>query len=99
MNATVSKPAGVTPKVPIGAAEGGSAARAVPVPDLEAIYRRHLGMIFRICSRYCKDKEEAEDLTQEAFMRIDKRVGGHFKLCQVWALQNRPPQCGEMYAT
>jgi hypothetical protein len=23
-------------------------------------------------------------------------VGGQFKLGQVWALQNRPPQCGEI---
>lgn len=29
-------------------------------------------MIFRICSRYCKDREEAEDLTQDAFVKIDK---------------------------
>ena len=24
------------------------------------------------------------------------RVGGQFKIDQVWALQNRPPQCGEI---
>ncbi len=26
-------------------------------------------------------------------------VAGHLKIDQVWALQNRPPQCGEIYAT
>jgi RNA polymerase sigma-70 factor (ECF subfamily) len=44
-------------------------------PTLEAIYHRHLNMIFRICSRYCKDREEAEDLTQDVFIRIDKNLG------------------------
>jgi RNA polymerase sigma factor (sigma-70 family) len=44
------------------------------IPTLETIYRRHLDMIFRICSRYCKDREEAEDLTQDTFIKIDKHL-------------------------
>lgn len=28
-------------------------------------------MVFRVCLRYAKDREEAEDLTQEVFLRID----------------------------
>jgi RNA polymerase sigma-70 factor (ECF subfamily) len=42
------------------------------LPTLEEIYRKHLGTVFRICSRYCRDKEEAEDLTQETFLRLDR---------------------------
>lgn len=41
------------------------------MPTLEELYRSHLDMIFRICSRYTRDREEAEDLTQETFLRID----------------------------
>lgn len=41
-------------------------------PTLETIYRRYLDMIFRICSRYCKDRDEAEDLTQDTFIKIDR---------------------------
>jgi RNA polymerase sigma factor (sigma-70 family) len=44
------------------------------IPTLESIYCRHLNMIFRICSRYCKDKEEAEDLAQDTFIKIDKHL-------------------------
>jgi RNA polymerase sigma factor (sigma-70 family) len=44
------------------------------MPDLEEIHGRYLNMIFRICSRYCKDREEAEDLTQDAFIRIDGKL-------------------------
>lgn len=44
------------------------------MPTLEQLYRSHLDMIFRICSRYAKDREEAEDLTQETFLRIDKHL-------------------------
>ena len=46
-------------------------------PTLEAIYHRHLNIIFRICSRYCRDREEAEDLTQDVFVRIDKNLGSY----------------------
>lgn len=42
------------------------------IPTLESIYHRHLDMIFRICSRYCKNREEAEDLTQDTFIKIEK---------------------------
>ncbi len=44
------------------------------MPTLEELYRSHLDMIFRICSRYTRDREEAEDLTQETFLRIDKNL-------------------------
>jgi transposase-like protein len=27
---------------------------------------------------------------------VTELVGGQFKIDQVWALQNRPPQCGEI---
>ncbi|HKP98301.1 MAG TPA: sigma-70 family RNA polymerase sigma factor [Fibrobacteria bacterium] len=45
-------------------------------PDLEEIYRSYVNMVFRICSRYCKDREEAEDLAQESFLRIEKGLAG-----------------------
>jgi RNA polymerase sigma-70 factor (ECF subfamily) len=41
---------------------------------LEDIYRKYLDRVFRICLRYCKDRESAEDLTQEAFLRIDRKL-------------------------
>ena len=31
-------------------------------------------MVFRICSRYCQDKQEAEDLTQETFLRLERSL-------------------------
>jgi RNA polymerase sigma-70 factor, ECF subfamily len=44
------------------------------MPTLEELYHSHLDMIFRICSRYTRDREEAEDLTQETFLRIDRNL-------------------------
>lgn len=41
---------------------------------LEDIYRKYLDRVFRICSRYCRDRESAEDLTQEAFLCIDRKL-------------------------
>ncbi|MDB5049010.1 MAG: polymerase, sigma-24 subunit, subfamily [Fibrobacteres bacterium] len=44
------------------------------MPTLEAIYRSHLDFVFRICSRYTRSREEAEDLAQETFLRIDRNL-------------------------
>src|SRR5690606_29715387 len=44
------------------------------MPTLEKIFREHRDMVFRICSRYCRDRAEAEDLTQEVFLRIDRSL-------------------------
>lgn len=44
------------------------------MPSLEDLYRSYLDMVFRICSRYTKDRDEAEDLTQETFILIDRNL-------------------------
>jgi RNA polymerase sigma factor (sigma-70 family) len=40
-------------------------------PEIEGIFKAHSPMVFRVCLRYAKDREEAEDLTQDVFLRID----------------------------
>jgi RNA polymerase sigma-70 factor (ECF subfamily) len=42
--------------------------------DLEDLYRRNLDFVFRICSRYTGSKSDAEDLTQEAFLKASRRL-------------------------
>jgi RNA polymerase sigma factor (sigma-70 family) len=44
------------------------------MPTLEEIYHGYLDMVFRVCSRYCRNREEAEDLTQDVFLHIDKNL-------------------------
>jgi RNA polymerase sigma-70 factor (ECF subfamily) len=44
------------------------------VPTLEEIFRRYGDLVFRICRRYCRDREEAEDLAQETFLRLDRTL-------------------------
>lgn len=39
---------------------------------LEELYRAYSPMVFRVCSRYLKDREEAEDMAQEVFLKVDK---------------------------
>lgn len=43
---------------------------------LEELYRAYSPMVFRVCSRYVKDREEAEDLAQDVFLRVDKGLAG-----------------------
>jgi RNA polymerase sigma factor (sigma-70 family) len=42
--------------------------------NLETIFNTYRDMVFRICSRYCKDTREAEDLTQEVFLHLGKAL-------------------------
>lgn len=37
---------------------------------LNIIYEQYSSLLFGICLRYCKDKEDAEDLLQESFIKI-----------------------------
>jgi RNA polymerase sigma-70 factor (ECF subfamily) len=45
-------------------------------PDLESLFRDHSGMVFRLCLRYARDREAAEDLTQEVFLKVDVHLSG-----------------------
>jgi RNA polymerase sigma-70 factor (ECF subfamily) len=40
-------------------------------PEIEGLFKSHSPMVFRVCLRYAKDREEAEDLTQDVFLRIN----------------------------
>lgn len=40
------------------------------VPAFEALYRQHLPMIYSLCYRMVVDRSMAEELTQEAFIRV-----------------------------
>lgn len=40
------------------------------LPPLEELFRTHVDFVFRICMRYTRNREEAEDLAQEVFIKI-----------------------------
>ena len=40
----------------------------------EALYRQHLGRVYALCRRLCRDENEAEELTQEAFVRAFEQL-------------------------
>ena len=40
----------------------------------EALYRQHLGRVYALCRRLCRDETEAEELTQEAFVRAFEQL-------------------------
>lgn len=40
----------------------------------EQLYRLHVGRIFALCRRLCRDPAEAEELTQESFVRAYERL-------------------------
>ena len=40
----------------------------------EELYRRHSGRVYAVCMRMVKDPAEAEDLTQEAFLLLFRKI-------------------------
>ncbi len=40
----------------------------------EQLYRLHVGRIFALCVRLCKDRDMAEDLTQDAFVQAWRQL-------------------------
>ena len=44
---------------------------------IEGLFKAYSGMVFRVCMRYVSgDREEAEDLTQEVFLKVDRSLAG-----------------------
>jgi len=44
-------------------------------PYLEALYLRHRGRVTAWCVRVCGNRDEAVDLVQEVFLRVQERLG------------------------
>ena len=41
---------------------------------LEALFKLYSNMVFRICLRYTKNREDAEDMVSEVFMKVNKGI-------------------------
>jgi RNA polymerase sigma-70 factor, ECF subfamily len=39
---------------------------------IEEIFKAYSAMVHRVCLRYVRNREEAEDLTQEVFLKVDR---------------------------
>ena len=46
--------------------------------DLDSLFRRYSSMVFRICLRYTKNREEAEDMVSEVFMKVGRSIN-HYR--------------------
>jgi RNA polymerase sigma-70 factor, ECF subfamily len=42
----------------------------------ERLYRIHVGRVFAVCLRLCKDRDTAEDLAQDTFVQAWRKLGG-----------------------
>jgi RNA polymerase sigma factor (sigma-70 family) len=45
-------------------------------PDLESVFRKYRDFVHRICVRYMKNAGDAEDLSQEVFLKLHHRLPG-----------------------
>ena len=45
------------------------------VEAYETLYRKHVGRVHALCLRMARDRSEADDLTQETFIRVWERLG------------------------
>ncbi|MEO1087715.1 MAG: RNA polymerase sigma factor [Acidobacteriota bacterium] len=68
MTSGVATPADASDGDLVTAAQGGDTAA------FEGLYRRHVGRTHALCKRLCGDAAEAEEMTQEAFVRAWQRL-------------------------
>lgn len=54
-----------------------AAAQAGDVDAFEVLYRRHEGRVHALCRRLCGQAGEAEEMTQEAFVRAWQRLSSY----------------------
>lgn len=70
-----------TMKLPIGQWEDEDLVRAAldagaaAEPYIEELYRRHRGRVTAWCIRVCGNRDDAVDLVQEVFLRVQERLG------------------------
>lgn len=47
---------------------------AAQVPSLEEVFRKYRDTVYRTCLRYLRDAGDAEDLTQEVFVKLHRKL-------------------------
>lgn len=52
-----------------------TAAQAGDTRAFESLYREHVGMVYGLCLRMAANRTEAEQLTQDAFVRAWRKIG------------------------
>ena len=73
----VDPPARLASPVPAPAHAGAGGVPAADDPDaFEAVYREHVGRVHALCLRMTGDRREAEELTQDVFVRAWERLPG-----------------------
>jgi RNA polymerase sigma-70 factor, ECF subfamily len=45
-----------------------------PHPSLEEVFRKYRDFVYRLCLRYCRNPRDAEDLTQDVFIKLHRRL-------------------------
>ena len=50
-------------------------AQAGDTDAFEHVYRAHVGRVYALCLRMCRDQQEAEELTQDVFVRAWQKLG------------------------
>lgn len=53
-----------------------ASARAGDVAAFEQLYRRHVGRVHAVCLRLCGDRDQAEQLAQDTFVRAWRHLPG-----------------------
>jgi RNA polymerase sigma-70 factor, ECF subfamily len=48
--------------------------KAVSIPTIEEVFKTYSSMVYRICRRYVKGEEDAQDLAQDVFLKLHDKL-------------------------
>jgi RNA polymerase sigma factor (sigma-70 family) len=75
--------------------------KALNPENLESVFRKYSAYVYRICLRYARRPEDAEDLTQEVFLKIHHQLSAfrNDSLLTTWIYRIAVNQCLDFLRT
>lgn len=87
---------GVGPEAGAGA---GSPGREAEPPTIDQLYRKYSPALYWVCMKYVRNKEDAEDMVNQVFVKVQQHLPGFLGQSQVytWMYRIAVNECIQMF--
>jgi RNA polymerase sigma-70 factor (ECF subfamily) len=69
--------------------EGGTSERPAGPPDLGDLYRQYAASLYWVCLKYVRNKEDAEDMVNQVFVKVQQNLQGFKGKSQIYSWMYR----------